>query len=90
MRSSRNCLTVHATGGEVANHLCMRESWIDPIVNIVEVLGVGCLGASEWQDRLDVNASRRSKRASLDNDALCIRVSWCVRIAVQGKMLRKV
>lgn len=44
MRISRSCLIVHATGGEVANHLCMRESWIDPIVNIVEVLGVCSLG----------------------------------------------
>jgi hypothetical protein len=37
MSSSRNCLTVHATGGEVANHLCMRESWSDPMVELVEV-----------------------------------------------------
>lgn len=44
MRISRSCLIVHATGGEVANHLCMRESWIDPIVNIVEVLSVCSLG----------------------------------------------
>lgn len=49
MRSSRSCLTVHATGGEVANHLCMRESWIDPIANIAGLLGVAPLGVSELQ-----------------------------------------
>jgi hypothetical protein len=36
MRSSLSCLTVHATGGEVANHLCMRESCSEPMVEIVE------------------------------------------------------
>jgi hypothetical protein len=47
MSSSRNCLTVHATGGEVANHLCMRESCSDPMVGIVEALRRGCIGTSK-------------------------------------------
>lgn len=61
MRSSRSCLTVHATGGEVANHLCMRESWSDPMVNIVEVLRLGSIGVAELQGGCCVRICRRWK-----------------------------
>jgi hypothetical protein len=55
MRISRSWRTVQATGGEVANHLWIRESWSDPMVRVgcsgwvrVSDLGSMAWGVERW------------------------------------------
>jgi len=93
MRSSRNCLTVHATGGEDANHLCMRESWSDPMVNIVEVRVLGFTkyfgGAGHCSEGW-INYVKNVKSAAIQqgNKSVMSRATWHLSSAVNGKLLR--
>jgi hypothetical protein len=89
--SSRSCLTVHATGGEVANHLCMRESCSDPMFEIVEVPRVGCIATwISWKIYSERNATQGNTRyygrGSNKETGITKWAACCIRMVVNGKV----